>query len=436
VRDDFVQVPFPRLVSTSDRQVAAAAESYQREAAIVDARLARDLTVQQKATALADLCERLRSETGIQLSTGQSVADEKVTILCEKQPLRDVMRQLSRPFGYTWLRSGKTGEYQYELVQDLRSQLLEEELRNRDRNAALLAVEREMQRYRPYLDLSPEEALARAKTAPPEEKKLLERLAAQGWGPVQMYFRLSPRELAALRAGQNLLFTTGPRPALIARHAGIWSVEPELGEPQLPPDVARGVLQRWRLERLARRDDRYARTDANDPNGLPLSAVPEARATVSLRLTQSELGQFTIDGNSGFFIPSSTRPTGVEMLSSRSAGPYAVGMSPSVLRPDNSTANARLSRDPALRARVSLQPQPSCLGDLSPDPSPKRGGVSGSRNGLPRPGDTPRHDSGGTEAKLPLPASGRGPGGEVNPPSCGFRTRGPSGAPRRSARRT
>jgi hypothetical protein len=416
VEDDFVQVPFPRLADATGRQIAAAVESYQREAAVVDPRLIREVNLQQKASALSDLCERLRADTGIQLTAGSSVADEKVTLFCEKQPLRDVMRQLSRPFGYTWLRSGKTGEYKYELVQDLRSQLLEEELRNRDRNAALLAVEREMQRYRPYLDLSPEETLARAKTAPPEEKKLLERLAGQGWGPVQMYFRLSPRELAALRSGQHLLFTTGPRPALIVQHAGIWSDEPDLGEPQLPPDVARGVLQRWRQERLARRDDSYARTDATDPNGLPLTAVPEARATVSLHLTQSELGQFTIDGNSGFFIPSSLRPTGVQMMSSRSDGPYAVGISPSVLRPDNSSANARLARDPAMRARISLQPQPSCLGDLSPSPSPKRGGVTSPRYGMPRPAHPEHHQGGAAEENLPLPASGRGPGGEVNPP--------------------
>src|SRR5205085_6782497 len=105
-------------------------------------------------------------DTGIQLTAGPSVADEKVTLFCAKLPLRDVMRQLSRPFGYTWLRSGTPGQYRYELVQDLRSQLLEEELRNRDRNAALVALEREMERYRQYLSLSPVEAGERLKTAP------------------------------------------------------------------------------------------------------------------------------------------------------------------------------------------------------------------------------------------------------------------------------
>src|SRR5262249_36624776 len=157
--------------------------------------------------ALADLCEHLRADTGINLTAGPSIADEKVTIFCQQQPLREVMRRLCRPFGYTWLRSGKADDYRYELVQDLRSQLLEEELRHRDRNAGLLALDREMQRYRRYLSLSPEEALVRSRTAPPQEKKLLEQLAGQAWGPVQLYFRLSRSDLAALRAGQPVTFS-------------------------------------------------------------------------------------------------------------------------------------------------------------------------------------------------------------------------------------
>src|SRR3989442_326081 len=169
------------------------------------------------------------------------------------------MRQLSRSFGYTWLRTrqalgvgrqalgGNTGDpnaqrptpnasYRYELVQDLRSQLLEEELRNRDRNAALLALDREMQEYRPYLNLSPDEALTRLQTAAPEEKKLLEQLAGAGWAPIQLYFRLSAQEQAALRDGQELRFSQEPKP----------------GQSPLPPDVARVVLQPRREVRLVR----------------------------------------------------------------------------------------------------------------------------------------------------------------------------------------
>src|SRR5260370_28653035 len=105
-------------------------------------------------------------------------------------------------------------QYRYELVQDLRSQLLEEELRNRDQNAALLDMDREMNQYRPYLNLSPDEALARAASAPPEEKKLLEYLAGKGWGPAQLYSRLTPADVPSLPAGQNRSFnaSAGPGP--------------------------------------------------------------------------------------------------------------------------------------------------------------------------------------------------------------------------------
>jgi RNA polymerase sigma-70 factor (ECF subfamily) len=75
------------------------------EKEIVDDRLAQKVTLAFKGAALSDLCARLRADTGVHLTAGASVADEKVTLFCEKMPLRDVMRQLSRPFGYTWLRS-------------------------------------------------------------------------------------------------------------------------------------------------------------------------------------------------------------------------------------------------------------------------------------------------------------------------------------------
>jgi Putative zinc-finger len=357
VRDDFVQVPFPRLAAASDRQLPEAVESYKREAAIVDVRLSRAVTLQQKATALSDLCERLRADTGIQLDAGSSVADEKVTIFCEKLPLREVMRQLSRPFGYAWLRSGKQGEYKYELVQDLRSQLLEEELRNRDRNTALLALEQELEQYRPYLRLTPDEILARVKTAPPSEKKLLENLSGLGYGPIHMYFRLSPRDLAAIRAGQWLAFSAGPQPGEPPLPRVPFSVFAP-GERPLPPEVARGILQSWRGEHIRRGPRGLGVVGAEEPDSVPVASVPEVHAWLTMTLDQSELGQYRLEGNAGF--------RGHDGLLRGQIGLIGAGRSPKVLQPDNETLNARLATDPTLRGRVSVQPQPSCR----PTPAP------------------------------------------------------------------
>jgi RNA polymerase sigma-70 factor (ECF subfamily) len=310
---------------------------------VVDRRLTQKVTLAFKGTALSDLCDHLRTETGVYLSAGPSVADEKVTLFCKGIPLREVMRQLSRPFGYTWVRSGNVGEYKYELVQDLRSQLLEEELRNRERNASLLALEREIERYRPYLGLSPDEALARSKAVPPEEKKLLAQLSRYGWGPIQMYFRLSAQDLATLRSGQQLTF----------------SQEPRSGEKPLPPDIARGVLQSFRELRLIKKDDRFDETwDLTDPRGLLFGAVPEVRAVVNLRMEQRELGQFALSGRSGAFIPRGQ--AGQAWSISNSEDPQAVGVSSTVLNLGNEAANAKLARDPALRRLATVDPQPSC----------------------------------------------------------------------------
>jgi hypothetical protein len=357
VRDDFVQLPFPRLASTSDRQIAGAVESYKREAAVVDPRLSREVTLRQKATALADLCERLRSDTGVQLAAGSSVADEKVTLFCKKLPLRDVMRQLARPFGYTWLRSGKAGEFKYELVQDLRSQLLEEELRNRDHNEALLALDAEMQRYRKYLSLTPDEALARSKMTGPEEKRLLENLAGYGWGPIQLYFRLSGRDLATLRAGQDLTFSARPRPASAGYPAG---------EQPLPPDLARGVLQTFRDWTVIKQGDRY-RSPWEVPGAapIPVPALPEARTAVGLSIHQRELGRTALSGDVSWFVLGSD---GRELTHGGVWGrDYVEGISPTVAQPGNATSNAPLIRDPALRAHVTVRPRPGCL--LAPDPT-------------------------------------------------------------------
>jgi RNA polymerase sigma-70 factor (ECF subfamily) len=230
------------------------------EKEVIDDRLTRKVSLAVKGMALSDLCELLRTSAWVHLVAGNSVADEKVTVFCEKLPLREVMRQLSRPFGYTWLRSGTPGQYRYELGQDLRSQLLEEELRNRDRSAAFLALESEIRRYQPYLDLSPDEALARARTAPAADKPLLEHLATDGWGPIQLYFRLSPQQLAALRAGQTLTFSEGPKP----------------GDQPLPADLVRGILQCQRTRHIVRNNGAFGETpDPADPRALPLTEGDE-----------------------------------------------------------------------------------------------------------------------------------------------------------------
>src|SRR5204863_6415455 len=77
VQDDFVRIPFPLLAATSGRQVVAAVESYKREAAVIDPRLFRKVTLELKGASLEDLCAALQSQTGVEMRAARSVADDK-----------------------------------------------------------------------------------------------------------------------------------------------------------------------------------------------------------------------------------------------------------------------------------------------------------------------------------------------------------------------
>jgi RNA polymerase sigma-70 factor (ECF subfamily) len=349
----------------------AAALAAGSEADTIDDRLARKVTLAFKATALANLCAYLSDEAGVRIVAGASVADEKVTLFCEKLPLRDVMRQLSRPFGYTWVRGKEGGSYRYELTQDLQSQLLEEELRNRDRAVALLALEKEIERYRPYLELSPDEALERAKSAPPAETELLKRLSGSGWGAMQMYFRLSPQQQAALRAGQSLHFSQSPKP----------------GETPLPPEIARGVLRSFRDVFFHRYPDGFGiGTGVKEPGPEDIrpADLPEARAHIDLSLRQTELGRIalTYSASAG---SESDLPRNSLGTTRDGDGSLASAMSPTVAKPDNRAFNARLAREAALEQRVTIEAAASCrsLADREPTVGAATAG-DGSPAGEPR----------------------------------------------------
>ncbi|MGC4042471.1 MAG: hypothetical protein QM758_01555 [Armatimonas sp.] len=205
--DDFVSIPAPQVATNSPAAMAEALARYEQEKSVVDARLQHKLTLGRKRISFADLCEQISKETGIEITATRSVGDEKITIFCKDRPLRDIMRQVTRLFGFTWERSGDEDKWRYKLTEPLKVRILEEELRNKDRNEALLALDREMEAYKDLLGLSPEDARAQAEGAiDPKKKERLKLLGGLGWGPAQLYNSLSSEERDALLAGKRLSF--------------------------------------------------------------------------------------------------------------------------------------------------------------------------------------------------------------------------------------
>jgi hypothetical protein len=267
---------------------------YASERQIVDARLQRKVSLQFKAVALSQLCQKLSAETGIALSAGRGVTDDNLTIFCTGRPLREVMRQVAELLGFTWERSGEEGAYRYRLVQPLRAQLLEEELRNRDRDAALIALDAQMrERYQSVLGLSPEEA---------QESKVGEKgekISGLAWGPAQLYFSLSPEETATLRGGQKLRFGGSPASAP-------WGDADEGVSVQrsLPEGMEAKILRaQGQTTRVGFNTNGTAWIGFGPPasmsGGAAPASVPEARAVVELQIVRGADGQATLRGGSG-----------------------------------------------------------------------------------------------------------------------------------------
>jgi hypothetical protein len=342
--DDFVSIPYPPIASTGSSAERAAIASYQKEAAVVDPRLTRKLTLGVKGVSFEALCKRLKDELGVDFAAGRNVADDKVTIFCKEKPVRDLMRQITRVFGFAWRRTGEPGAYAYELTQDLKSQLLEEELRNRDKNEALLALDKEMEKLRDLAKLSPDELRERANNAEGEEKKKLENLARY-WGAAQMYYNLSPDEMSALRSGQELKYSSAPG----------------YGAQPLPESLKSGIFQSMGDVRIQAGNGELRMGNAqNVPNGKPPAEVEGAFAQAGLSLDRSELGETKLEGMSG---------VGVNM--DGAAGrinhkdPLGVGMSPSVQNPRNATVNAKLATAPEMKKMVTIATKAST--QIKPD---------------------------------------------------------------------
>jgi hypothetical protein len=303
----------------------------------VDPRLFRKITLRLKGVSLAAFCAELQTQTGVELRASQGVADEKVTILVREQPARDLMRAVARLFGYFWARSGEPGEYRYELEQDLKSRLVEEELRNRDLHEALLAMDQQMQKYRPYTQLSFEQ-LQKLSRQDGETGRLVADLLQYGrWAGLQLYHRLTPEERTALAAGQELVYRFDA------------------------PDSDRRLPEAWRRPIMQSLGGEVPIDDKD----LPHAAVPEARSIqVRLKLTRPELRELTLIVRtfvvSGVGTKDPASPTDESENASVIDARLATGHSAALTNLDNAKANGALRGQSPFDQLVSLKPVASC----------------------------------------------------------------------------
>lgn len=355
--DDFVEVPLPQLAGRGAAGAADAVRAYKEEREVVDPRLQRKVTLAFKGSSFEELCDELARQTGISIAAGKRVADDNVTVFCKDRPARDLMRAVARLFGFTWDRKGAEGEWTYRLNQPLRAQLLEEELRDRDRHEALVALDQEMRRYEDLLHLSPAEARAAAKNADGPTKSLLESLGGEGWAPARLYGTLTPEQLSALHngpGGRGIAFlgpnSAGP-PGAPRRPR-----RPDAPEPvgSLDPAWSRSVMDSfpsWKVSVGPNGSIVMGTTGEGQPGRPPVEVPGLEVSEVTLRISENELGVLTLTGGSGFHKPGGGSASRMVQL--------ATGVSPSVRDPKNAESNAALKEAPGMSERVTLTPEPA-----------------------------------------------------------------------------
>jgi hypothetical protein len=323
-----------------------------------------------KAVSLREACKQLSSAAGVKIQASRGIADENITIMVRDQPARNVMGAISGLFGFRWARMGEAGATQYELVQDLQSQRAEADLRARDLQSALTALDEQMHSFGPLLDVDRDELRERERAASGDEKRHLDSLL-RNWSAYQVYARLTPAQRQKLVNGQPVELESGA--ADPARR-----LPGELRTPLL--DDAGVIVESRGVSMLARVDPR---------EGTPLSQVSDAVATVHLSVTHSELGEARLMCGVGGYVRS--RPE-LGRLGGPALLPAAVAQSPGSAQPENARVNARLRTQPGFQKTISIRPESSCV-VFKPGATPPRQRIPSyvDTNGLPQFGAEPPH---------------------------------------------
>ena len=124
-----------------------------------DARLLQKRTIKAAGIPVKELLEDLTKQTGIQLTAGPRVAEEKVVLFAHDRPLVDSLRIIAKFFNFYWGRTGQPGSYAYTLSQSLRQQQAEQAEIEAEYGRAADQILKELRLIQEYRKLSPEETI-------------------------------------------------------------------------------------------------------------------------------------------------------------------------------------------------------------------------------------------------------------------------------------
>lgn len=190
MKDDFVALPEVIMADANSPEIQRqnaehAYAEYEKEAQVVDDRLTMMVSFASPQDSLQEVCDSLRKQTGVDVRAARNVADDNICLFIKKRPARDVMRAITKLFGYVWVRTEKDGALQYALEQDRAGQSAEENIRKDDVSSAFTRI---VEANKRTVNVSELEKVVR-----------------------KVFDQLTVSELQTLRSGGNVALSNSPR---------------------------------------------------------------------------------------------------------------------------------------------------------------------------------------------------------------------------------
>lgn len=317
MRDDFVAPPELTFASIGtpaelDEMAHDVMKNYKQEANVVDSRLVHNVSLAMKHASMSEVCKELQRQTGVRIAAGRNVRDDNGTLYVTSRPAREVLREISRVFGFMWEREGENGTYSYRLKQDTAAEIAEERLRNDDVAKAIQSLTR------------------RVRIQAQSSQNLVDLCR-------QVFAELLPDEFDMLRSGV---------PVEIGTKTG-------RNKEQLDQSISSALLAE--AGGIKPYKESFLQASRDDPDVIPFSKMKNSGVSVTLKMRISEFGGASLHASVDAYGSTDAFPkcrTNMQFTLGKVDGIAETPVS-------NTDKNLTLRSSPEMIRRVVVEPRPS-----------------------------------------------------------------------------
>ena len=303
-----------------------------------DARLTARVSLACKNVAFSELCRRLQAATGVSFTAGSLVADDNITLFCHERPVAEILPAIARLFNFTWRREGEPAAARYELTQTALQIAQERQAREEDHLSALRLLDEDMEKYRPYLNLSPAQLDALMERTRGEEQQRIRYFRHVICPIATLYLTLSRAQKQEFLAGKRFEYSTENDPS------------------SLPRAVREMIFAEYSDIRVYHTATGGGSTRSTDTSMPSVAEASDAYCTFHMQIKRDRQGSFALYYRHEIHAPS----LGYPLPSMPPDTDQTVFMPTAARAPiDNARANAAFAALPHMRRIIPLTPRPT-----------------------------------------------------------------------------